>query len=175
MYTGALALLFALSGFFMKFSDDAFDIGHNRNYAAVLGMVCAVTSAIATVYSAGAAYIFIGILIGNLLAFKVDGLHHIITLAVFIALILIFGIPSISIAILLLCILSALADEIGHELVSKKTSNRFVNLFFEYRFTMKVVILLLAIFGAFSFWIFVCFLLFEIAYEFAGFCYEKIY
>ena len=168
MYTGALALLFALSGFFMKFSDDAFDIGHNRNYAAVLGMVCAVTSAIATVYSAGAAYIFIGILIGNLLAFKVDGLHHIITLAVFIALILIFGIPSISIAILLICILSALADEIGHELLQRASKH-----FFEYRFTMKVVILLLAIFGAFSFWIFVCFLLFEIAYEFAGFCYEK--
>ena len=95
--------------------------------------------------------------------------------AVFIVLLLIFGIPSISIAILLICILSALADEIGHELVSKKTSNRFVNLFFEYRFTMKVVILLLAIFGAFSFWIFICFLLFEIAYGFAGFCYEKIY
>lgn len=175
MYTWALGILFALSGFFMKFSDDAFDVSHNKKYAAVLGIVCAVTSAVATVSSVGGAYVFIGILIGNLLAFKVDGLHHLITLAVFIVLILIFGIPSISIAILLICILAALADEVGHELVSKKTSNRFVNLFFEYRFTMKVVILLLAIFGAFSIWIFVCFLLFEIAYELAGICYEKIY
>lgn len=175
MYIGALVLLFALSGFFMKFSDDAFDVGHSKKYAAVLGVICAITSAIATVYSAGAAYIFIGILIGNLLAFKVDGLHHIITLAVFIVLILIWGIPSISIAILIFCIFAALADEVGHELVSKKTSNNFVNHFFEYRFIMKMIVFLLAIFGAFSFWIFVCFLFFEIAYEFAGFCYEKIY
>lgn len=175
MYAAALPLLFFLSGFFMKFSDDAYDVSQNRKMAAIFGVFCAIVSGTATVLSAGAAYIFIGILIGNLLAFKVDGLHHILTLLIFMALILACGIPSISIAVLLICVLSALADEIGHEMVSKKTSNGFVNLFFEYRFTMKVVIFLLAICGAFSLWIFVCFLLFEIAYEFAGICYEKIY
>lgn len=175
MSTGALGILFALSGFFMKLSDDAYDIGANKNFALASGLICAIVSLIATISSADAACIFIGILIGNLLAFKVDGLHHIATLVVFIVLALILGIPSFNIVILVLCILSALVDEVGHELISKKTSNKFLNLFFEYRFTMKVVIFLLAICGLFSFWIFICFLLFEIAYEFAGFCYKRIY
>lgn len=159
----------------MKFSDDAYDIDHNKLRASLLGIVCAVASALATIYSGEAACIFIGILIGNFLAFKVDGFHHIITLIIFIAIVAICGIPSLSIVVLLICILAALSDEIGHEMVSKKISNRFVNLFFEYRFTMKVAIFLLAVFGIFNIWIFVCFLLFEISYEFAGFCYGKIY
>ncbi|MDO5849360.1 MAG: hypothetical protein Q4P18_07485 [Methanobrevibacter sp.] len=175
MYYEILAVLFALSGFFMKFSDDAYDVSNNKQYAAIIGIFCAITSAIATVINVGAAYIFIGILIGNLIAFKVDGVHHVITLVLFIIFVIIGGIPSLSIAVLLICILSALTDEIGHEWVPKKISNKYVNLFFEYRFTMKVVIFLLAIFGAFSIWVFVCFLLFEIAYEFAGICYEKIH
>ncbi len=159
----------------MKFSDNAYDIGHNKLQALVLGIVCAVASAWATIYSGEAACIFIGILVGNFLAFKVDGFHHIITLIIFIVIVAICGVPSLSIVVLLICILAALIDEIGHEMVSKKISNKFVNLFFEYRFTMKVVIFLLAVVGVFNIWIFVCFLLFEIFYEFAGFCYERIY
>lgn len=168
-----LAILFTLSGFFMKFSDDVYDINDNRNLSVVLGVICAVASYLATFSNVGAAYIFIGILIGNFIAFKVDGIHHLSTLIVFIVLCMIFGVPSLNLVILLICILSALMDEIGHELVSKKTSDRFLNLFFEYRFTMKVVIFLLAIFNVFNIWIFICFLLFEIAYEFAGFCFKE--
>ncbi len=168
-----LACLFALSGFFMKFSDDAYDIGKSKEYSSILGILCAIASAVATIVSADAACIFIGILIGNLLAFKVDGIHHIITLAIFAVLVLIYGTNSLNLVVLLVCIFAALFDEIGHETIFKKTKNKFINLFFEYRFTMKVIILILAILGFFSIWIFVCFLLFEIFYEFAGICYEK--
>ena len=75
-----LAVLFFLSGFFMKLSDDACDIGEDKSLAIALGILCAITSAFATVSSASAACIFIGILIGNLLALKVDGIHHILSL-----------------------------------------------------------------------------------------------
>lgn len=148
----------------MKFSDDLYDVNDNLAFASVFGVFCAVASALASVYSIEAAYIFIAILVGNLLALKVDGIHHIITLMVFIAILLIGGIPDLNLIILLICTLSALSDEIGHELISNVSENKFLNLFFEYRFVMKIVIFLLAVCGVFNIWIFVCFLLFEISY-----------
>ena len=169
-----LAILFLLSGFFMKYSDDLFDDNNDLKFASVFGVLCAITSAAATIYSIEAAYVFIAILIGNLIAFKVDGIHHIITLALFVLICLIFGIPELSYVVLLICILAALGDEVGHELISKVTDNQFLNLFFEYRFVMKVVILLLAISGVFSIWIFLCFLSFEIAYLIAEIIFERL-
>lgn len=157
----------------MKYSDDLFDVNDDLKFATVFGVLCAITSAAATVYSVEAAYIFIAILIGNLIALKVDGMHHIVTLILFIAIVLVFGIPELSIVVLLICILAALGDEVGHELISNVTDNKFLNLFFEYRFVMKVVILLLAVCGVFNFWIFVCFISFELAYEFAKIVFEN--
>lgn len=157
----------------MKYSDDLFDVNNDLKFASVFGVLCAITSAAATVYSTEAAYIFIAILIGNLIALKVDGIHHVITLALFLIICLVIGLPELSMVVLLICILAAFSDEVGHELISKMTDNKFLNLFFEYRCVMKVVILLLAICGVFSFWIFLCFISFEIAYEFAGIVFEK--
>ena len=125
-----LALLFILSGFFMKYSDDLFDVNHNLVFASILGVVCGVSSGLAAVYSNEAAYIFMAIAIGNILALKVDGIHHIITLIIFICILLICGIPNMSLVILLICILAALSDEIGHELIHKFTQNRFLNLLY---------------------------------------------
>ncbi|WP_458454307.1 hypothetical protein [Methanobrevibacter sp.] len=168
-----LAILFLLSGFFMKYSDDLVDVNDDLKFATVFGVLCAIVSAVATSYNAEAAYIFLAILIGNFIALKVDGIHHIITLIVFILISLFLGIPELNLVILLICILAALADEVGHELISTITENKFLNLFFEYRFVMKVVICLLVVSGHFNILIFVCFLLFEIFYEIAGITFEK--
>ena len=162
-----------LSGFFMKYSDDLFDEKDNLAFASVFGIFCGIASALASLYSIEAAYIFIAIPIGNILALKVDGLHHIITLIIYIVILLIGGIPELSLVVLLICILAALSDEVGHELICKVTQNKFWNLFFEYRFVMKIVIFLLAVCGVFSFWIFLCFILFEISYTCAGILFEK--
>ena len=158
----------------MKYSDDLFDVNHDVKWASVIGVLCGIASGFAAVYNAGAAYIFISILIGNVLAFKVDGIHHVVALIVFALICIILGIPELSIVILLICVLSAISDEVGHELISKFTDNIFLNLFFEYRFVMKIVVLLLAIFEVFDFWIFACFILFEISYVMAGIVFEKL-
>ena len=84
------------------------------------------------------------------------------------------GIPDLSLVVLLICVLAALSDEIGHETIHRVTDNIFLNLFFEYRFVMKIVILLLALSGAFSIWVFFLFLLFEMAYLFGGIIFEKL-
>jgi hypothetical protein len=136
--------------------------------------LCGIASAIAAVNDVGAAYIFIAIPIGNLIALKIDGLHHVITLAVFVVICLIFGIPDISLIVLLICIVGALCDEIGHETIPKVTDNGFLNLFFEYRFVMKIVIFALAFSGAFDVFVFLCFMLFEAAYVFGGIVFEKL-
>ena len=158
----------------MKFSDDLFDVKNDVKTASIFGVLCGVASALATIYDVGAAYIFIAILIGNLLALKVDGIHHVVTLVIFVLICLACGIPHLSLVVLMICIISALSDEIGHELISKITDNQFLNLFFEYRFVMKIVILLLAVCGVLSIWIFACFISFEIAYETAGIVFEKL-
>ena len=169
-----LAILFILSGFFMKYSDDLVDINGNLFYASIFGVLCAIASAVAAIYNFEAAYIFIAIPIGNILALKVDGIHHILTLVIFIVLLLIFGIPELSLVVLLICILAALGDEVGHELISTVTDNKFLNLFFEYRFVLKIAVLLLAICGVFNIWLFVCFILFDIAYTIAEISFEKL-
>lgn len=168
-----LGILFIISGFFMKYSDDLYDVNHELTFSTLLGIICAIASALASIYSSEAAYLFISILIGNLIVLKVDGLHHIITLIVFLAILLIAGIPNLGLVILLICILGMISDEIGHELIPKKADDRFLNLFFEYRFVMKIVVLLLALCGVFDIWIFVCFILFEISYVGAGIVFEK--
>ncbi|MDO5815563.1 MAG: hypothetical protein Q4Q18_07980 [Methanobrevibacter sp.] len=169
-----LAILFFLSGFFMKYSDDFFDERNDLKYASIFGVLCGLASAVAAVNDIGAAYIFIAILIGNLLVFKIDGLHHVITLAIFVIACLICGIPQLSLVVLLICILAAISDEVGHETISKVTDNGLLNLFFEYRFVMKIVIFLLAVCGAFSFWVFIYFIMFEVAYVMAGIVFEKL-
>lgn len=78
-----------------------------------------------------------------------------------------------SLIILLICILGIIRDEIGHELIPDMTDNAFLNFFFEYRFVMKIVVLLLAVFGVFDIWIFVCFIMFELSYVAAGIVFEN--
>ena len=168
-----LAASYALSGFFMKFSDDEFDEKNNKILAVILGIICGLFAAYATVTNINAAYIFIGILIGNLLGLKVDGVHHIATLLTFLIIVAIIGIPGINGFILLACILGAWIDELGNDNPKVYSKGKFFEYFFDYRFSMKVVILLLAIFGYLQLIIFVYFLLFEIFYEFARKLFEK--
>lgn len=169
-----VAILFFLSGFFMKYSDDLFDVNNNLNYATIFGILCGVASGLAAVYSIEAAYIFIAILIGNFLVLKVDGIHHIISLITFVIILLIGGIPNLNMIVLLICILAIISDEVGHEMISKVTQDRFLNLFFEYRFVMKIAVFLLAVCGVFDIWAFICFMMFEIAYVIAGIIFESL-
>ena len=168
-----LAASYALSGFFMKFSDDEFDEKNNKILAVFLGIICGLFAAYATVTNIDAAYIFIGILIGNLLGLKVDGVHHIATLLTFLIIVAIIGIPGINGFILLACILGAWIDELGNDNPKVYSKGKFFKYFFDYRFSMKVVILLLAMFGYLQLISFVYFLLFEIFYEFARKLFEK--
>lgn len=176
------SILYLLSGFLMKLADDQYDEFNNKKLAIIFGILCGIIIAILSSSSIDAAYLFFAILIGNLVAFKVDGIHHILTLASFLIVIYFLGFPVLNIVLLAICTIAAFVDEIGNdnEKIAKKSN--FLKLFFDYRCFMKLVVLLLSLLGlqeiytglSFSFMPFfapetiILFMFFETAYEIAG-------
>ena len=160
----------------MKLSDDEYDEKSNKAIAIVLGIVCGLFTAYACSIDLDAACIFIAILIGNILAFKVDGIHHNATMASFIIAFLFLGLQSftyLSIITIIICMIGAIIDEIGNDNDKIYSKSKFLEYFFDYRFALKVVILLLVLIGLLNIWSFIYFLCFEIAYEIARVLFEN--
>jgi hypothetical protein len=183
-------VLYAFSGFFMKFSDDAYDKKKNIYMAVMAAILCGVSIAYLAVTSSDAACLFIAILIGTVLSLKVDSLNHVLALILFLVIIIYIGIPSIGIVTLILCVLAAFIDEIGNDNDRIKKLGRGVELFFDYRFTLKLTVLVFALLGLlvpyfpvltqpniqyFQFQTFIYFLLFDLFYEVAGLKFDTIY
>ena len=160
----------------MKLSDDEYDEKSNKAIAIALGIVCGLFTAYACSIDLDAACIFIAILVGNILALKVDGIHHIATMASFIIAFLFLGLQSftyLSIMTIIICMIGAIIDEIGNDNEKIYSKSKFLEYFFDYRFALKVVILLLVLIGLLNIWSFIYFLCFEIAYEIARVLFEN--
>lgn len=182
-------LFYSLAGLFMKVSDDAQDQKNNMLLGVVAAVICGITIGYLAVTNADAACIFLAILIGTVLAWKVDCLNHILSLLIFIGIIIILGFPTIGIITLAVCAAAAFLDEIGND--SKwAEERRYVKEFFQYRFTLKIVILLFAVLGMlvtvypelqmfgvqfFTPLTFISFLMFELSYELIGLKFNAIY
>ncbi len=182
-------LFYSLSGLFMKVSDDAHDQKHNILLGVVAAVICGISIGYLAVNSADAACIFLAILIGTVAAWKVDCLNHLISLLIFVGIILIMGFPTIGILTLLVCAAAAFLDEIGND--SKwAAQRRYVKEFFQYRFALKIVILIFAVLGMlaalypglqifgvqfFAPLTFIYFLCFELSYELVGLKFNALY
>lgn len=178
MFNIVLAISYFFSGFFMKLSDDFYDEKSDARKAILLGIVCGLFTALACSIDLDAACIFIAILLGNILALKVDGIHHIATMASFIIAFILFGFPHftfLSIATIVICMIGAIIDELGNDNERIYKKSKFLEYFFDYRFALKVVILLLVLVGLLNIWSFIYFLCFEIAYEIARVLFEKLF
>lgn len=181
----------------MKFSDDEYDEKSNKFLAVIIGIICGIAIALLASNNIDASYIFIGILVGTAISFKIDGIHHIATLLVFLLLYIIWGIfnpngnilANLNLITLLICIVSAFIDEIGNDNIYIYKRSKFFKFFFDYRFTMKLTILFLAILGYYqyitgfslpyvdflSFSTFIFFILFELSYELANIVFNKYF
>lgn len=183
-------ILYALSGFFMKLSDDAYDRKKNISLAIFAGILCGVFVGYLAVTSADAACIFLAIVVGTLLSLKVDSLNHVAALVLFILIVVYIGIPSIGIVTLFICSVAAFIDELGNDNSSVRNRGRAIELFFEYRFSLKITVFLFAVLGLlqtmfpllkipgvqyFLFQTFLYFILFDIFYEIAGLKFDTIY
>ncbi len=183
-----LALLYFLSGFLMKLSDDAYDEQGDKKIAVISGIFSGILIGYLVVNSQDAAYIFLAIMLGTLLSRKIDGVHHFLTLITFLVFTFIGGFPSLVFLTLSLCTLAAYLDELGHDNIRLK-KHEFWIIFFKYRFTLKLLIILLGILTFLkTFHIFnpvyldllnpsaiVYFLLFEISYELSGYSFNQVY
>ena len=163
---------FFLSGFFMKLSDDEWDEKGRKVSACILSILCGIVSALPCIYHADSLCIFSSILLGTLVMLKVDGVHHVIAMATTLIILTLFGTPSMEYGELLICTIGAMLDEIGNDNQTIYSWGKIFQWFFDYRFSMKVVILILALKGIFEFHSFFYFLCFEVAYEVARELYE---
>lgn len=182
-------LFYSLSGLFMKVSDDAHDRKHNTLLGIVAAVICGVTIGYLAVTSADAACIFLAILIGTVVAWKVDCLNHLLSLLIFVGIIIILGFPTIGILTLAVCALAAFLDELGND-SQWAAQRRYVKDFFQYRFALKIVILIFTVLGMltalypglqisglqfFTPLTFIYFLCFEISYELMGLKFNALY
>jgi hypothetical protein len=142
------AICFALSGYFMKTSDEFIDEKNNLPLAVITVILCAVFTIIVSSYNGDAACIFISILIGTALAFKVDHLNHILAAIIFLIILYIIGIPHFSWLCLILCTIAAYLDEKGNDLIDEKEEKLgYLNLFdklLKYRYIMKIMVFILS-------------------------------
>lgn len=181
---------YALSGFFMKISDDMHDKKNNKVLGILAGILCGLFLGYLVTISVDAAYIFFGVFIGTFLAKKINCINHIVTAIVFLIIVFLLGFPGIGIGTLIICSIAAYIDEIGNDNKKIYEKSKILETFFKYRFTLKTAILVLAIFGiiqsfypAFKIYgiyflgiqTFVYFLMFEISYEIAGFKFDAMY
>ena len=160
MFNISLTLSYFFSGFFMKLSDDEYDEKSNKAIAIVLGIVCGLFTAYAC----------------SIDLLKVDGIHHVATMASFVIAFLLLGLPSftyLSISTIIICMIGAIIDELGNDNEKIYAKSKFLEYFFDYRFALKVVILLLVLIGLLNIWSFIYFLCFEIAYEIARVFFEN--
>lgn len=183
-------LLYPLSGFFMKISDDMHDKKNNMFLGILAGILCGLFLGYLVTISLDAAYIFFGVFIGTFLAKKINCINHIVTAIVFLIIVFLLGFPAIGIGTLMICSIAAYIDEIGNDNKRIYRKSKILETFFEYRFTLKTAILVLAIFGiiqnfypAFKIYgiyflgiqTFLYFVMFELSYELAGLKFDAIY
>ena len=185
------AICFALSGFFMKISDEASDEKNNMLMSIISGLLCGLFTVLVSTKNADATCIFLSILIGTVLAFKVDSLNHILSAILLIILLLLLGVPSFNWICLLICIIAVFVDEKGNDNYDKKEKEgvalNFLDKLFKYRYTLKITVFILSIFGLLNYLIpnlnlfsfepitIIYFYMFDLSYEFAEVSFNRIY
>ncbi len=143
------AICFALSGYFMKTSDEYIDEKDNLPLAVITGILCVFFTLLVCSYNGDAACIFISILVGTALAFKVDSINHIISAILFIIILYLIGIPHFSWLCLVICIIAAYLDEKGNDFADEKEENMkyLSNLdkLLKYRYVLKISVFVLSL------------------------------
>ena len=143
------ALCFALSGYFMKMSDEYIDTQNNLPYAIIMGVLCVIFTLWVSLNNGDAACIFISIIVGTALAYKVDTVNHILSAILFVIILWILGVPHFSWLCLILCTVAAYLDEKGNDFIDEKEENSedltLIDKLFKYRYVMKVTVLILSL------------------------------
>lgn len=114
----------------------------------ITGILCVVVTVIVCVNNGDAACIFISIIIGTSLAYKLDNYNHILSTILFILILLIIGVPHFSWLCLILCTIAAFFDENCNDLMDKKEEEMeklsFTDKLLKYRYLLKITVFVLS-------------------------------
>ncbi|MFZ3059256.1 MAG: hypothetical protein WA102_05890 [Candidatus Methanoperedens sp.] len=135
-----LLVISLLSGSLIKLTDDIEDKNLSRKiYAIPAGLAYGLLIGYLMISDTGAALLFGGIIIGNLITGKINSTGHYFGLGAILAVVFLYG-TKLSPLVLLLAALAAL-DELGDLIRTPK----YMELIFEYRLILKLGILVLVI------------------------------
>jgi len=157
---------YAVLGGGIKYIDDAFDEKTFSKIKAVLlapflGGLWAFTM---TLHPASAT-ILAAIVLAVLLRGKIDNLAFMVGTVTIITALFFSGLATFLWLPLILITLAGVLDEVGNDYVDKNfKANKFIYIFFEYRFTMKLAVLYFAAINYFVWVYFFAFIAFDVAY-----------
>lgn len=157
----------------IKYIDDAFD---EKTYSKMKAILLAPVVAIFWVFlmylSPASATILGAIFLAVLFRNKVDNIgFHVGAIAIFcgLAALYLFKIIHFDWGPLVFLTIAGVLDEVGNDYVDAHPHiNKWIYLFFEYRFVMKVAVLLLVAWGIYGFEYFLAFIGFDLAYATIG-------
>lgn len=170
-------MMFFLLGLLVKFIDDAFDEkAYPRKIALIVAPITAIFWAYVMSLDSIAALLLTAIIVGVLVKGKIDNIAFIIAvLSVYFAYFFIgdwnFILDSTLLVLLVIISIAGIIDEIGNDFVDKKNIykkgilGKLVHWFFEYRFVMKLTVLIFALLGFYSLIFFVAFFFWDLGYE----------
>ena len=175
---------FLLAGYMVlgggiKYIDDAFDEKtYNKQLAILVAPLIAIFWVFMMYVSAASATILGAIFLAVVLRAKVDNIgFHVGALAIVAGLFFLYLFNLIEFLWIPLIVLTiaGVLDEVGNDYVDAHPRvHKGLHFFFEYRFVMKVVVLLLAIAGVYGYEYVLAFLGFDIAYATVGMYSEKL-
>ena len=167
-----IVLAYSFLGASIKYIDLAFDENtFSKNKALVLAPITGIFWAYVMVLSPASATILFSIVLTVLIKGKVDNLAFRAGIISIVGVLIVSGYFEFLWIPLIFLVAAGIFDEIGNDYVDKKSSllrkgrlSKALHYFFEYRFALKLMVLLFALLGFYSIVYFLAFLGFDIAY-----------
>jgi len=170
---------YLLAGFTLKIGDDFLDELDKPNLSWIPLALAGVLFGFIMTISEWDLALITSIIIGVLLSGKVNRLQFVVGFILIFSVGILIGFPPISswldwLTLVIMMFLAAVLDERGTEWVDQKISPRAYK-FFEYRFTLKVSVILISLVwpllltAAIGLWFF------DLGYEIAGWLFKKYY
>ncbi len=170
-------ITFFLLGLLVKFIDDAFDEkAYPRKLALIVAPITAIFWAYVMSLDSIAALLLTAIIIGVLIKGKIDNIAFIIAvISVYFAYFFIgdwnFILDPILLILLIIISIAGVIDEIGNDFIDKKNIykrgllGKIIHWSFEYRFVMKLMVLIFALLDFYSILFFIAFFFWDLGYE----------
>jgi len=164
-----LVATYAFIGGGIKYIDQAYDIGiFDKKIALLLAVITGILMGSLIATDQYSAIIFLGIVLSVAITRKIDSpafyLGVLIVLAAPLAYLFLFQKVNLNWLPFVIIVISGIIDEIGNDMADVKKISGVIQKFFAYRFSMKIAVLLLALFAFLPILYLVAFLAFDVSY-----------